>query len=450
MNEYISSIVRYHLGRLGAGVEADRAERAKLYLLDCVGCMLASRQDCRKELAFIAAMSPTEECTVPGTGLRLSMPLAAFAGSVLASAQELDDATSVGASVHPGCCVIPAALAAAERYGSSADEFLGAILFGYDLCNRLGLLATEKIRELGLYGPGVIAAPSAAAAAGALMGLTGEEVENAISIALSMSPMCPFSAFTDGADAKDLYAGWGTYLGVLAAQLASGGFSGPEDVLDGEKSLGSIFSSGKGRDVPPGDSRYERAVQFKKYSGCLSVRATMEAIAALRAGTPFSADDIESVQIETYPYACDLDRLTGNLNTISARASLAYTSAVMLCTGKLGPEAFREGALSNPEYISLMGRTKVGRLPGAQSGPFGGRDSQVTLTLRDGRILTGRYESAKNAGSTLSPEELVDKFMCINKDSLESSRLRELAGIIMNLDKGQSLKPLLDALCTLN
>ena len=112
MNEYISSIVRYHLGRLGAGVEADRAERAKLYLLDCVGCMLASRQDCRKELAFIAAMSPTEECTVPGTGLRLSMPLAAFAGSVLASAQELDDATSVGASVHPGCCVIPAALAA--------------------------------------------------------------------------------------------------------------------------------------------------------------------------------------------------------------------------------------------------------------------------------------------------------------------------------------------------
>ena len=122
----------------------------------------------------------------------------------------------------------------------------------------------------------------------------------------------------------------------------------------------------------------------------------------------------------------------------------------MLCTGKLGPEAFREGALSNPEYISLMGRTKVGRLPGAQSGPFGGRDSQVTLTLRDGRILTGRYESAKNAGSTLSPEELVDKFMCINKDSLESSRLRELAGIIMNLDKGQSLKPLLDALCTLN
>ena len=108
-------------------------------------------------------MSPNKECTVPGTGLRLSMPLAAFAGSVLASAQELDDATSVGASVHPGCCVIPAALAAAERYGSSADEFLGTILFGYDLCNRLGLLATEKIRELGLYGPGVIAAPSAAA-----------------------------------------------------------------------------------------------------------------------------------------------------------------------------------------------------------------------------------------------------------------------------------------------
>ena len=129
MNEYIKSITAFHLARLRSGLGPELAGHAKLCLLDSVGCMLASRRDCEKELAFIAEMSPYGECTVPGTGLRLSMPLAAFAGSALASAQELDDATSVGASVHPGCCVIPAALAAAEKKLQPAARAVGGHTF---------------------------------------------------------------------------------------------------------------------------------------------------------------------------------------------------------------------------------------------------------------------------------------------------------------------------------
>ena len=448
MNEYIKSITAFHLARLRSGLGPELAGHAKLCLLDSVGCMLASRRDCEKELAFIAEMSPHGECTVPGTGLRLSMPLAAFAGSALTSAQELDDATSVGASVHPGCCVIPAALAAAEKNCSRPQELLEAILFGYDLCNRLGLMATEKIRELGLYGPGLIAAPSAAAAAGLLVGLEQGQIENAISIALSMSPVCPFCAFTDGADVKNLYAGWGTYLGVLSAQMAKEGFTGADDVLDAEKSLRGIFSSTKGRDITPADGKYERAVQFKKYSGCLSVHATMEAIASLRAAGGFSAEDIESVQIETYPYACDLNRLTKRLNAISARTSLTYTAAVMLIEGRLGPEAFRPGALVNPEYLRLKEKITVKTIPASESGPFGGRDSVVTLKLKDGRVMTGRYESAGHQAEATA-EQLRAKFLSINEAGPDGSQLEALADMILNIDGAESLEKLFEALNTL-
>ena len=58
MNEYIKSITAFHLARLRSGLGPELAGHAKLCLLDSVGCMLASRRDCEKELAFIAEMSP--------------------------------------------------------------------------------------------------------------------------------------------------------------------------------------------------------------------------------------------------------------------------------------------------------------------------------------------------------------------------------------------------------
>lgn len=443
MNKYINSLVRFYSHVVPEQIHHELLTHAKHCLLDSVGCMISSGSDCREELAFISSLSSSAECGVPGTALRLSPAAAAFAGSVLAAAQELDDATSVGASVHPGCCVIPAALAAAEKYGSSPLALLRAVLFGYDLCNRLGLMATEKIRELGLYGPGFLAAPSAAASAGLLMGITEEQLENAVSMALSLSPVCPFSAFTDGARVKNLFTGWGTYLGVLAAELAQKGFTGPEDVLDGEKSLGSIFSFDKGRDVPAEDGRYARAVMFKDYSGCLSVHAAMTAIDMLRSQRKFDPEEIASVQINTYPYACELDRLTKTLNPISARTSLSYTAAVMLTEGRLDPEAFRPEALQSPVYLSLMKRIRVGCLDGMGSGPFGKRGCEITLKLKDGTVLSCRTEAAKWGGDRpATQEELRGKFLRINEKRVKKERLEALSETILYIDAAENLQKL--------
>lgn len=401
----------------------------------------------REELELLSAMSPREECGVPGTDLRLSMPLAAFAGSVLASAQEMDDLTSVGASVHPGCCVIPAALAAAEKHGSAPGDLLRAILLGYDLCNRLGLMATQTIRELGLYGPGLIAAPCAAAAAGLLMGLAEEQMEQGVSIALSMSPLCPFSAFTDGSRVKNLYAGWGTYLGVLAAELAQKGYTGPEDILDGEKSLRGIFSSPKGRDVPEWDGRFARAVNFKDYSGCFSVHAAMTAIERLRREEKVLPEEILSVEISTYSYACDLDRLTGRLNPISARTSIAYTAAVMLREGRLDPDSFMPERLEDPGTLELMDKIQVKCEEAFGSGPFGKRGCRLRVRLKDGTEIGCEVDGAKWTGENpATDEELLDKFWRLNEKRIKKERLRALSETIYHIDKKKNLQGLFSLL----
>lgn len=447
MNEYIGSLIRHYRAVPPEELGREDLHQARRYLLDSVGCMLSSREDCRQELEFIRSMSPNGECGVPGTGLRLSMALAAFGDSTLASAQEMDDLTSVGASVHPGCCVIPAALAAAERYGSSPRELLRAILLGYDLCNRLGLMATEKIRELGLYGPGLIAAPCAAAAAGMLMGLTEEQMEQGVSLALSLSPLCPFSAFTDGAGVKNLYAGWGTYLGVLASQLAQKGITGPEDILDGEKSLRGIFASSKGRDVPERDGRFARAINFKDYSGCFSIHAVMTAIETLQQREKVCPEEILSVEIGTYPYACDLDRLTRHLTPISARTSISYTAAVMLRQGRLDPDAFRPDRLEDPQTLALMEKIRVEREESFGAGPFGKRGCKLRVRMRDGREFSCQVDAAKWTGESPAADgELRDKFRRLNEKTIKKERLEALVEMIFHIDDQEDLQGLFSLL----
>lgn len=444
MSAFFAELLDFYRSASLRDLPEEAVRQAKRYVLDTVGCMLAAVEDCGAELAFIRDMGGGGPCGVPGTELRLSAPQAAFAGSVLASALEMDDATSVGASVHPGCCVIPAALAAAESCGASGEDLLLAVLFGYDLCNRVGLMVTEQVRRLGLFGPGLVAPSCAAAVTGYIMGLDGERMANAFSIALSLSPLCPFSAFTDGADSKKFYTGWGVYTGVLAAGMAARGFTGPAHILEGEKSLASLFVRSRGDDLPPGDMTYALAVAFKDYSACMSVHAAMTAIEQLLREERFRPEDILSAEIETYPYACDLSRLAETLTPVSARVSLPYAAAVMLTEGRLDPEAFTPDALRWERYLDLMARVqvRVGQEYGA--GPFGKRGACVRLCLRDGREIANRVEAAK-WGPSAPPDDgaLAAKFERITKTTVTQERREAILGEISGLEARSSLQALL-------
>ena len=409
--------------------------QAKRCLLDTIGCMFSAGGSQKKILDFISSLSTCSECGVPGTRLRMSAAAAAFAASVLASADEMDDATAIGASVHPGCCVIPAALISVERHGSTYEKLLLSIIFGYDLCNRLGLMATERIRELGLYGPGVIAAPCAATVAGFLAGSDIKKLFNSFSIALSMAPVCPFSAFTDGADCKLLYNGWGVYLGMLSADMASAGLTGPEHITRGGRSLQSIFRSDAGTDVPVNDSRYASAVVFKDYAACLSVHASLTAIEMLTAAHSIAPEHINRIDIATFPYACDLNGLTHKLNAVSARTSIPYTAAALLCRGDLDPDCFSDVARHDERILSLMAKVSVSCAKEYGAGPFGVRGSKVRIAMNDGSIYDAEALSGK-WGKTSPPtdNDLIEKFTRITAKAINKERRHALINTIFESD----------------
>ncbi|HWS29919.1 MAG TPA: MmgE/PrpD family protein [Clostridia bacterium] len=445
MRSYFESIADYYFDTPLPVLDPDAVHQVKRCLVDFLGCGLlgASMEGSGPVPAFLFAMDDgTQKADMWGVSKKISAPLAAFANSYFGGILELDDAMALGASVHPGASVIPAALAAAQETDCDGACFLHAVIFGYDVCNRMGLLSTAKVRELGLYGPGLVGALASASAAGMLYGLTSKQLADAVSIAASLSPVCPFINFIDGAEVKNIYCGWSSYLGILAVKMAQKGIPGSKRVLDGPKSLASIYAGQRGLNVSPREHNFALDVVFKDFSACRSVHATLTAIAQLQKQNNIDVEKVERIGIRTYPYAVDLSDGVERLNPISARLHLPYTAAVMLCTGKLEARSFSEGALGEKTVRALMEKIYVQRHPAYDAGPFGVRGSEVTVTLTDGTMLQAEVHHARwDKEAPPSDAELINKFRRLTEGILCAQARDRLPSLLFALEKQPDLEP---------
>lgn len=413
---YLQALTEYFVSCKIKDFDEKTMDQVRRCLLDYFGCSVyAARHGCSGELVnLIAAMGAAPgEASVWGEGKKLAPAYAAFANACRTSNIELDDCSGIGASVHPGVYVMSAALAVWEADKTSAEDFVRAVVFGYDVCMRMGLLATEKVRELGLHGPGMIGGLSATATAGLLGGLSAGEIRNALAITAALLPLCPFSSFMEGAGVKDLYGGWGVYLGMFAVEAAKKGITGPKHIIEGEKSLLKIFGGAKGLDVAPGTHFYINDISFKRYSACHSVHPAMTAIEELQGTHRMDPEKIKHVVVTTYPYSYALNQgATDPLNPSSARLSLSYTVAMAILDGGLSPDAFLEENMKREDCQALRKKIQVEKNDGYGDGPFGVRGSRVRIEMTDGQVYEKEVLSPKWS-SAPSNEELLQKFSCL-------------------------------------
>ena len=97
-------------------------------------------------IKYVRGQGGVAEASVLTTDIRTSAMNAALANGMFGHADETDDFEPV-TKAHPGCAVVPAALAMAEREGRSGNELLRAVALGYDLCCRfLMALGPDHVR----------------------------------------------------------------------------------------------------------------------------------------------------------------------------------------------------------------------------------------------------------------------------------------------------------------
>ena len=203
-------------------------------LIDVVGlCLTARNEDYVR--AALAGWDEEGPCSAIGHARGMSAAGAAFVNGTAAHGEDFDD-TFEGGPVHAGAVIVPAVLAACERYHPDGSSALLGIAVGVEVICRLSLIAPKAVHKAGFHPTAVFGAMAAAAGVGAALKLSPRQLVDALGIVGSMAGGI-IEYLAEGAWTKRLHPGWAAQSGLRAARLARAGFLGPRTVFEGVHGL---------------------------------------------------------------------------------------------------------------------------------------------------------------------------------------------------------------------
>ncbi len=352
---------------------------------------------------------------------------AALINGTAAHAAEVDDSFR-DAMVHPGAATISAALATAQTTNASGADFLRAVVLGYEVSTRIGVVMGRPHYKF-WHSTGTMGSFGAAAAAGSLLRLDEDAFAQALALAATFTAGLQ-QAFRSEAMAKPMHAGRAAEAGVLAAQLAAQGMRSSLDVLEGESGLGAAMSDGP--DWSPigatlGTDWNITRLTFKNHVGCGHTFAAIDGALALQHQHGFAHSDIQAVHLGVYQPTLDIALHENPQTADQARFSLHYMVASALVHGSVRLSAFEPGRLNDPATRSLMQRISKALDAEVDAGFPGRRAARVTIALRSGQVLTH-----------LQPDRKGDPELPLSDADLEG-KLIELAGPVIGEPEARAL-----------
>jgi len=147
-------------------IPADVIEKAKLCLLDTLGCCIygSTLPLMKRLIGMLLKEGGKPAAVILGTSHRTSASQAALANGTAAHAFQLDE-VHTGATLHPGSVVVPAILALSGLAQLSGRAFLTAMVSGYEVGIRIGLATEGGMFKRGYHNQGTTGTLAAAAAA---------------------------------------------------------------------------------------------------------------------------------------------------------------------------------------------------------------------------------------------------------------------------------------------
>jgi 2-methylcitrate dehydratase PrpD len=272
--------------------------------------------------------------TVVGERGTVAAADAAFLNATYGHGFEYDD---YAGNAHPGCCVVPTALALGEELGASIDDVITAMVVGYELYVRIGYLASPDLLNVGWQPHSVLANFGAAAVAAKLHGLDEETTLHALAIALSHAGGTTEYASTGGS-VKRAHAGIAVRNGMESVELATAGVTGPRRFLTGDRGFYQVFIRKQIDDAArtifsPSEPLTLVRMSMKPYCCCAATHAYIDLMQTIteRAGRIAAID----ARIQTMT-----DAIVGNRNVSIYRPQnieeVQYSLPVQMALAALG------------------------------------------------------------------------------------------------------------------
>ena len=419
-------------------------EKTKHHVLDTLAAMVSGSRllPGRKAISYAKTLGGKAEAVIAGSRIVTTAATASLANGMLGHADETDD-SHAPSLCHPGCAIVPAALAMGERERASGAALLRAVALGYDIGTRINMsLNAYEFREDGhsthSFGPMF----GAAAAAGSLCGFDERQARHLLSYTSQQaSGVSCWMRDAEHIEKSFDFGGMPARNGVTSAAMVAHGFTGVDDIFAGERNF--FVAYGRKPDIKElvrelGSTYEIMNTNIKRWSVGSPIQAPLDSL----------LDLIEAHRIK----AADVDKLVVRVahqgaNTVDNRhmpdICMQHMCAVMLLDSTVTfKSSHDEKRMRDPKVLALRKRIELYG-DDALSKVMPSRQGIVEITLKDGRKLRHHTKAVRGTSDNpMTRKEVDTKSYDLLAPILGASRARKLCDTVWALDKLQDVRKL--------
>lgn len=424
--------------------------KTKQHILDTLAAILSGSRLKPGEMAarYVATLGGVPEATVIGTQLVTGAAHAALANGMMGHADETDD-SHLGGRFHPGCGVLPAALAIAEQKERGGADLIRAVALGYDIgariCPALGLERADKAR----YSTHSLGnAFGGAAAAAALLRLGERQVRHLLSYTVQQASGVPFwNRDPEHIEKAFDFGGMGARNAVYGATMVAAGFTATEDPLSGTHNLFTAFGGGGMPEklVEGLGERYEiLSASIKKWTVGMPIQAALDALTLLIEQHKLTPGNTKRI-VAHMPD----DRIHIVSNAAMPDVCLQHLLAVTLADGTCTfANSHDEERMKAADILAI--RQRIEAVPSRElTEAVPARQAILEVETADGRKVSHRTRAVRGRPANPMPQaEVESKALDLLAPVIGPARAAELVATVARLEtlpSVRALRPLLQA-----
>ena len=420
-------------------------EKAKQHILDTIAAMVSGSTltPGRAALKFAKEYGGKPSATIVASNLVVDPIQAALINGQLAHSDETDDSHAPSQS-HPGCGVVPGALAASEYFATDGTRFLRAVALGYDVGTRVTMTLGAEPYESASHRSTHSISPTfgAAAAAACAAGLTPQQMRWVLNYAAEQaSGLALWNRDIDHIEKGFDFAGGPARDGVASAMYVNSGWTGVDDVFSG---LHNFFLAFNPKADPQGlidklGSEYEVAhTDIKRWTVGMPDQAVLDAVQIIRKEHPFTPDQVKEISVRLAPgEAAIVD--SAKLPDVCVQ----HVVATMVLDGTVSFKSAHDNARMNDPAI-LRERAKVKLVPDEELGKLmPHRQSIVAITLTDGNTYTKHVDSVRGTeANPMTSDEVKAKARELMTPVLGAAKTEKLIERIFAIESVRDIREL--------
>ncbi len=428
-------------------------KRAKDYIIDQFGIQLvgATLPWNKSVYAYVEESAAKGQSTVVYYGLRTNAEYAAFANGAFGNGIDMDDFHSKAMS-RPGIVVVPATIAMGETTHASGKDALLGVALGTEVTVRIGLgIEPSSIAQRGFNPTCVQGAFGSAAVVSRLLHLNPQETLYGLGIAgAHCSGTTEYE--NSGGEIKRLYGALGAMGGIRAGLLAAKHVTAPVTILEGKRGILQIFGNEpkeKWTMITEGfGTRYhmlDTKVKVRDLPG--SEEAMVEAIYSILRENPVTPEDIQEIVIGFNNYSLTHVGSIGPepKDMVSASFSAHFNAALAVVKRSNDVWTYMEAmnrGFRDPEVISMARRVRLEwdeECEKAYPEQFLGK---VTIKTKNGGTYSAKKHPKGSPQNPFAPNDARDKFVRLATPVLSSARVKEILGMVDELEHLKDIQQL--------